>query len=253
MKTRRLHKLFADYFSLKMVLTVNLIHLIGMLIYTVASRLDYRYFGLHFNTAGGFWDVAALLLRFLLPTVLAFVFAFVFRWVDRRPKALRTAVRVVAFCAVAAAMIQSTVLTFIFTPTMPLASCTKNPANLGQYDEMVRQSLPSSNCPDLFRTLPEHAEDVDYSYWYIEIMDHEWKISVAYRLPEAEYKALRDESLALLEAMEDMTVTETATGATWDTVDYRQNLGRANTHLVFSYDDATCRVSCLLDCFRYDY
>ena len=58
MKTRRLHKLFADYFSLKMVLMANLIHLIGMLIYTVASRLDYRYFGLHFNTAGGFWDVA---------------------------------------------------------------------------------------------------------------------------------------------------------------------------------------------------
>lgn len=252
MKQRRLHKLFADYFGLKMVLLINLIHFAGMLIFSVASRLHYRYFALHFNTAGGPKDLARLLFFFLLPSILAFLAALLFRAIDKKPKALRTAVRAVTFCAIAAAMVYACVLTFIFSYSMPFASCTKNPANIGKYDEMVMQSLPSNSCPDLIRAIPEEAEDVDFSYWYIQIMDHEWKISVAYSLPEERYRAVRDDALGKLEAMGEMTVTETEAGVTWDTVDYRTGLGRAYNRVTFTYDDESCRITYVLDSFRYD-
>ena len=252
MKQRRLRKLFADYFGLKIVLLINLIHFAGMLIFSVASHLHYRYFALHFNTVGGPWELARFLFFFLLPTILAVLAALLFRAIDKRPKALRTAVRAVAFCAIAAAMVYAFVLTFIFSYSMPFASCTKSPENIGKYDDMVMQSLPSSNAPDLIRSIPEAAEDVEFSYWYIRIMDHEWKISVAYTLPEESYRAARDDALGKLEAMGEMTVTETEAGVTWDTVDYRTGLGRAYNRVTFTYDDKTCRITYILDSFRYD-
>ena len=52
--------------------------------------------------------------------------------------------------------------------------------------------------------------------------------------------------------MEDMTVTETEAGVTWDTVDYRTGLGRAYNRVTFTYDDKTCRITYILDSFRYD-
>lgn len=251
MKKIRLRRLFADHFLLKVALVVNLVHFSAMLISAFASRLDYRYFAIHFNTPGGIWDLLRFFVLFLLPSILAVAFVFLLRAVDRKPKPVRTAAQAVCTIAMLAAMAYTVVLTFIFQPSMPFASYTRNPDHIFDYDQMVMQSLPTSNCPDLTREIPEGAENVEFSYWYIHIMDDEWKISVSYDLPEETYRQLRDAAIAQLEAMEGLSVTETETGTTYDTVDYRQNLGRAWTHLVFSYDDESGHISYLLDCFYY--
>jgi len=251
-KTRLFHKLFADYFLLNIVLIVNLIHLGIMIVYTVWNRMDYKYFALHFNREGGLWELLVFLFKFLLPTVLAYVSAVAYRLIDKKPKFWRNLVRAVSVVLILIAGIQSFVLTFIFEPSMPVASFTRNEEHIFRYDTMVHQSLPSTNCPDLTREIPEHAEDVDFSYWYIDIMDYEWKIHVAYTLPAEEYVAMRDAALLQLEAMEDMQVTEEDGFVIWDTVDYRENLGRAYTHLVYAYDDDACRISYDLSCFRYE-
>lgn len=253
MKTKRLfHKLFADYFLLNMILIVNLVHFGLMIVYTIWNRADYRYFALHFNTQGGVWDFIKFVVQFLLPSVLAWLSAVAYRLIDKKPKVWRGLVRAVSAVAILAAGISSLILTFIFEPSMPVASFTRNEKNVFQYDTMVMQSLPSSNCPDLTREIPAHAEDVEFSYWYIDIMDYEWKISVAYTLPEQEYAALRDDVLILLEEIDGMSVTEEAGVVTWDTGDYRQNLGRAYTWLSFRYDDEACRIWYDLSCFRYE-
>lgn len=253
MKKKRLfHKLFADYFLLNMVLIINLVHLAIMIVYTVWNRMDYEYFAFHFNTQGGFWELLWFLLRFLMPSVLAVLSAMAYRLIDKKPKIWRKLVRLVSVLLLSAAAIQSLILTFIFEPSMPIASYTEDPANIFQYDLMVRQNMPSSNCPDLTREIPEHAEDVEFSYWYIDIMDYEWRVNVAYTLPAAEYEALRDDALSLLQEIEGMTVTESDGWVTWDTVEYREDLGRSYTRLVCGFHDDECRITYTWDCFRFE-
>lgn len=253
MKIKRVfHKLFADYFLLNMILIVNLIHFGIMIVYTIWNRSDYRYFTVHFNTPGGLWDLLKFTALFLLPSVLAVISALVYRQVDKKPKFWRGLARAVSAIAILAAGIVSLVLTFIFEPSMPFASFTRKEENIFQYDTMVLQSLPSTNCPDLTREIPEHAENVEFSYWYIDIMDYEWKISVSYTLPQGEYEELRDDQLLLLENLDGMQVTEEDGAVIWDSGDYREDLGRAYTWLTFGYDDAECRIDYAIRCFRYE-
>jgi len=253
MKKKRLfHKLFADYFLLNMVLIVNVVHLTIMLVYTVWNRMDYQYFAFHFNTQGGIPELLWFLLRFLMPSVLAVLSAMAFRLVDKKPKIWRKLARLLSVLLLSAAAIQSLILTFIFEPSMPIASYTEDPANIFQYDLMVRQNMPTANCPDLTRAIPEHAEDVEFSYWYIDIMDYEWRVKVAYTLPAAEYEAMRDDAVALLNELEGIQVTEADGWMTWDTVEYREDLGRAYTRVCFAYNDTECRIDYEWDCFRFE-
>jgi len=254
-RRQRLKRIFrrpySDYFGLEMIALGNLVHFLFVAITTLVGRLDYQYLTLHINIPDGGRRFLLVVAAFLLPAVLTWIFAVLFRLLERKKKLWRVLIRVAAAVALTVAIGNAMVNSLLFEPTAPLASYTEDPEKVFQYDEPVMLNLPATNCPDLIRSIPETAEDVEFSYWYIQIMDYEWNIRVAYTLPEEEYRALRDKLTAQLDAIRDLRITETGETVTFDTVDYRSNLGRANTKLKICFDDATGRVDYTISCFTY--
>ena len=90
-----------------------------------------------------------------------------------------------------------------------------------------------------------------FSYHYFQIMDYEWTIHVAYTLPEAEYTAKRDQIIGQYDAMGDIRITELGNFVTYDTVEYRTDLSRANTKVTTTFDDSSCRIDYTLCGFMY--
>ena len=254
-RRQKLRKLFrrpySDYFVLEMIMLGNLAFFLFVAATVVIGRLDYRYLTLHVNIPNGIPRFLRMITLFLLPTGCSWLFAVCFRLLERKKKIWRVLVRIIAGIVLVLVLATSLVQTALFEPTAPLASYTENPAHIFEYDEPVMQSLPSTNCPDLTRFIPEQAQDVEFSYWYIQIMDYEWRIHVAYTLPEEDYRALRAQIVAQYDAMKDIQVTEHNGTVTYDTVYYRTNLSRANTTVCTVFDDNACRIDYTLSSFLY--
>lgn len=247
-----LRKLFDDHFLLELAWGLNAIHFIFMVIYTAFMCRDYRYFGLHFISTQSFWNFASYLVQFLAPTLMAFLFAFLLNCLDHSPRFLQNTVSALFGILLVVAIFRSFLLTPAFKPTMPFASYTTRVSNIGQYDEYVLHNPPTQGCPNLAYVLPESAQEVDFSYWYIHTYDHEWQIQVSYTLPRAEYTALRGEILEKFDNMEEIQSWEADGWHYLTTGDYREGYGRAYTKVDFSYSDSACRISYLLSCFYYE-
>lgn len=246
------HKPLADYFVLEIVLLGNVVHFLFMLIMTLLKRRDYLFMTFHFNIPDGEIRFLKLLVLFLLPSLLVWIFAILFRLLERKKKIWRILIRVAAGIALAVTCTVALVQSAIFEPTFPLASYTEKAKNIGTYDRVPASSLPSTNCPDLTRFIPEGAENIEYSYWYIHIMDHEWTIHVSYTLPEDTYQELKETIVAQYDAMHDIQITEQDGVVTYDTVDYRENLSRARTTVAVTFEDDIRKIDYTLSSFLYD-
>jgi len=254
-RRQKLRKIFrrpyADYFVLEMIMLGNLALFLFVAATVVIGRLDYRHFAIHVNIPNGVSRFLSMVVQFLLPTALCWVFAVFFRLLERKKKFWRAIIRIAAGIILVISLGNSFVQIALFEFTAPLASYTENPEHIFEYDEPVMLNLPSTNCPDLIHSIPEGAQDVEFSYHYFQIMDYEWEIHVAYTLPEDTYLEMREQLIAQYDALRDILVTEQDGTVTYDTVDYRTNLSRAGTRVSTTFDDSICRIDYTLSCFLY--
>lgn len=247
-----LRTLFDDHFLLELIWCLNAVHFIFMVIYTAVMCRDYRYFGLHFISTQGFWNFVSYLVQFLAPTLLAFLFAFLLNCLDHTPRLLQNIASGLCGILLVLAVFRAIALTPAFKPSMPFASYTTRVSNIGQYDEYVLHNPPTQGCPNLAFSLPESAQDVNFSYWYVHTYDYEWQIQVSYTLPEADYTALREEMLDKFNNMKGIQSWQTDDWNYLSTGSYLEGYGRAYTKVDFSYSDSACRISYALACFYYE-
>ena len=251
-KKSKLSRLYADYFILQLVLWANLIHLALMLLLTLIHYSGYRYLNVHMNNVGGWPELLQFLGTFLLPSLLSLISVLIFNWVDRKKQFLRGIVKGILGIMIAAAMLYTIPLSLVFKTTMPLASYTTNPKNFGRYDTACQNNPTTLGPMNLAYSMPKEAENVSFSYWFIDTFNCQWEIHVHYTLPEGSYASLRQDAEAVFGRMEDVRETTENGVHTYDTGDYRQDMGQAWTIVGFSCNDETREVDYTLRCFIYN-
>lgn len=246
-------ELYADHFVLYLAAIFNLVIILLLLgAFCIGYAGKYRYFTFHFTSWASAGEFALYLLRLFLPCLLTVPMALLLNALMHKPQWLQNIISLLCGLALLWSIGNTVKFAFIARIMLPVASYTTNAANFGQYDEYPTKNPPSTGCPNLAFSMPKNAENVEFSYWYIHTLDYEWKINVSYSLPKEEYEALRDEQLAKLDAMENITRTQEGNVVRLDSGDYREGYGGANTIVIFAYCDETCTIWYTLDCFQYE-
>ena len=162
---------------------------------------------------------------------------------------LKSILRAVMAAALIAAMLSTLPITLIFKYAMPFCSYTEDPENYRRYDADVLLYPLNNAAPQLPASIPAEAGNVRYSYWYSSSAGSEWKIQLSFELPEAEYAAMRDETVDAFHSLSSFNELRDGSVLSLDTGDYSQQVCAAWSIERFSCDDSSGRLSYELDCY----